>query len=300
HLSGHWYLFDGVTGARKTGFQYIGNQRKTVYYNGNGQMQYGQQHLSGHWYLFDGVTGARKTGFQYIGNQRKTVYYNGSGQMQYGQQHLSGHWYLFDGVTGARKTGFQYISNQHKIVYYANNGQMQYGTHLISGKNYYFNYTTGALQLSQNIASFLNSIADAARQVAKRYNLYPSLMVAQAALESAWGDSTLARNAHNLFGVKYNGQGSYVTMPTVEYYNNSYHTVSAKFQSYQNYYASLERYAQLISTNFYNSTRSRAANVTIAAQNLYRGKYGSYATDPSYAAKLISIINSNGLTSYDN
>ena len=42
----------------KSGLQYIANQRKTVYYAGNGQMQYGYQTINGHHYYFNTVTGA--------------------------------------------------------------------------------------------------------------------------------------------------------------------------------------------------------------------------------------------------
>ncbi|MFT8606602.1 MAG: N-acetylmuramoyl-L-alanine amidase, partial [Liquorilactobacillus ghanensis] len=76
---------------------------KTVYYNNQGQMQYGQQKLNGHWYLFDNVTGAMKTGFQSIANQHKTVYYNSQGQMQYGTERINGRVYHFNRVTGARQ-----------------------------------------------------------------------------------------------------------------------------------------------------------------------------------------------------
>ncbi|KRL36532.1 hypothetical protein FD20_GL001223 [Liquorilactobacillus uvarum DSM 19971] len=131
----------------KTSFQRISNQNKTVYYNGSGQMQYGQQYLSRHWYLFDNNTGAMKTGFQHISNQNKTVYYNGSGQIQYGQQYLSRHWYLFDGRSGAMKTNFQRISNQNKTVYYNGSGQMQYGQQYINKHWYLFDSSTGAVQV---------------------------------------------------------------------------------------------------------------------------------------------------------
>ncbi|MFT8725990.1 MAG: N-acetylmuramoyl-L-alanine amidase, partial [Liquorilactobacillus nagelii] len=53
---------DKVTGEMKTGLQAIPEQHKTVYYNNQGQMQYGQQNINGHWYLFDKVTGEMKTG----------------------------------------------------------------------------------------------------------------------------------------------------------------------------------------------------------------------------------------------
>ena len=141
-----WYLIDPITGEKQTGFQYLTDQNKTVYYNNAGQMQYGQQRLNGHWYLFDDRTGAMQTSFQYIKNQKKTVYYNNSGQMQYGQQQINGHWYLFDSNTGAMQTGFKYIKNQGKTVYYNNAGQMQYGQQRLNGHWYLFDGNTGAMQ----------------------------------------------------------------------------------------------------------------------------------------------------------
>ncbi|MFT8425643.1 MAG: LysM peptidoglycan-binding domain-containing protein [Liquorilactobacillus sp.] len=149
------------------------------------------------------------------------------------------------------------------------------------------------------VSAFINSIASAAQQVAQQYNLYASLMIAQAATESAWGTSSLSTRAHNLFGIKYSGSGSYITMNTSEYYSGTYHTVSAKFQSYSSYSDSLVAYAKLISNNFSNSTKANAASVSIAASNLAKGKYGTYATDPTYATKLLSIISQYNLTKYD-
>ena len=85
----------------KTGLKYIADQKKTVYYNKDGQMQYGQQNINGKWYNFDKVTGAMSTGLTYLADQKKTVYYNDKGQMQYGKQVIDGKTYEFDRVTGA-------------------------------------------------------------------------------------------------------------------------------------------------------------------------------------------------------
>ncbi|MBZ2406241.1 muramidase family protein [Liquorilactobacillus hordei] len=159
--------------------------------------------------------------------------------------------------------------------------------------------TTSLTSAPVKVATFINSIASSAQQVAQQYNLYASLMIAQAATESGWGSSTLSTKAHNLFGIKYSGSGSYITMNTQEYYSGAYHTVSAKFQSYSSYSDSLVAYAKLISNNFSNSTKANASSVSIAASNLAKGKYGTYATDPSYATKLLNIINLYGLTKYD-
>ena len=170
NIDGHWYLFDNVTGALKTGIQYINDQKKLVYYDNKGQMQYGsinvngkkydtnrvtgaflgngQKNIDGKWYLFDNK-GNVLTGFQTIANQSKVVYYNPqTAQMVYGQQNINGHWYLFDKVTGARLSGFQNLKayGENKVVYYASNGQMQYAQQNISGKWYLFDKVTGAMK----------------------------------------------------------------------------------------------------------------------------------------------------------
>ena len=141
----HWYLYNKGTENYYTGFQKLGDGR-TVYYNNQGQMQYGQQNITNKWYLFDKVNGAMQTGFQDISEQNKRVYYAENGQMQYGQQNIGGKWYLFDKNTGAMQTGFQNISEQNKRVYYAENGQMQYGQQNVNGKWYLFDKGTGAMQ----------------------------------------------------------------------------------------------------------------------------------------------------------
>ena len=183
NIDGHWYLFDSK-GVMQQGFQNIGYQNKTVYYNEDGWMLYGwqnidgkvyyfdkvtgkmtvgQKNIGGHWYLFDSK-GAMQRGFQNIGYQNKTVYYNKDGWMLYGwqnidgkvyyfdkvtgkmatgQKNIGGHWYLFNSK-GVMQRGFQYISYQNKTVYYNKDGWMLYGHQLINGKKYYFNTITGA------------------------------------------------------------------------------------------------------------------------------------------------------------
>lgn len=155
------------------------------------------------------------------------------------------------------------------------------------------NHTTSAVE-------FVTSVKNTALSVAQRYNIYPSLMIAQAGLESAWGNSYLSTNAHNLFGVKWTGKGSYITLPTQEYYGGSYHTVNAKFQRYSSYYGSLMGYANLIANSFPNSTRRKASSPYQAARNLRHGKYGAYATAPNYASTLSRVIKLYNLTRFDN
>ena len=115
--NGYWYLYKN--GVRQTGFQNLSDGR-TVYYNSQGQMQYGEQKINGYWYYFRTDNGAMVTGFQKLSDGR-TVYYNSQGQMQYGNQTI----------------------NNNK--YYLNvwNGAVTYGEVEINGRNYYYNDSTG-------------------------------------------------------------------------------------------------------------------------------------------------------------
>jgi glucan-binding repeat-containing protein len=208
NLNGKWYLIDPLNNQKQTGFQYIPDQTKTVYYNAQGEMQYGQQFLGGHWYLFDSETGARQSGLQFISNQNKTVYYNTQGQMQYGQQNVNGHWYLFDSITGAMKTGWQYIRNQHKTVYYNNQGQMQYGQQFLGGHWYLFDSETGARQSglqfisNQNKTVYYNDQGQmqyGQQNVNGHWYLFDSIT---GAMKTGW---QYISNQHKT--VYYNGQG---------------------------------------------------------------------------------------------
>ncbi|HFI0035814.1 TPA: glucosaminidase domain-containing protein [Streptococcus suis] len=50
--------------------------------------------------------------------------------------------------------------------------------------------------------SFLDKIGLAVRSVSKNTGILSSVILAQAILESAWGNSILAQEANNLFGIK--------------------------------------------------------------------------------------------------
>ena len=115
--NGYWYLYKN--GVRQTGFQSLSDGR-TVYYNSQGQMQYGEQKINGYWYYFRTDNGAMVTGFQKLSDGR-TVYYNSQGQMQYGNQTINGNKYYLNIWTGA----------------------ITYGEVEINGRNYYYNDSTG-------------------------------------------------------------------------------------------------------------------------------------------------------------
>lgn len=153
-----------------------------------------------------------------------------------------------------------------------------------------------ASQLNRN--NFIDLISPLAQKVANNNDLYPSLMVAQALLESYYGQSNLTQKANNLFGIKsFDNQGYLI--PTIEFdkEQNKYITINDYFKIYPSILDSLLGYANFLNTPRYvNVHRSVASNVLDAAHNLQQD---GYATDPNYTTSLINIINSNNLGRLD-
>lgn len=155
-----------------------------------------------------------------------------------------------------------------------------------------------------NTANLINQIGAAASQIAQENDLYASVMIAQAVLESGNGSSVLAQAPYyNLFGVKgaYNGQS--VTFPTQEYLNGQWVTMNEPFRQYNSYWESLADHAYVLrSTSFATGTAHYAgAWKSNTASYLDATAYltGRYATDPTYNQKLNYLIAAYNLTQYD-
>lgn len=83
-----------------------------------------------------------------------------------------------------------------------------------------------------NTAAFITEIATYAQPVAQANDLYASVMIAQAILESGWGRSALSQSPnHNLFGIKGSHNGQTVYMNTAEYLNNQWLTMKEPFKN---------------------------------------------------------------------
>lgn len=144
---------------------------------------------------------------------------------------------------------------------------------------------------------FIEKIGALAREDMKRSKILASLTIAQAILESGWGRSALAQAPnYNLFGIKGDYNGAFCTFPTSEYLNGAWCTVNASFRKYPSWAESLADHSALF------NRWDRYANL--------RGNYNyrdvcnkvredGYATDPSYSAKLINIIEQYNLTRFD-
>lgn len=152
-------------------------------------------------------------------------------------------------------------------------------------------------------AEFINAILPTAILIADAHDIYPSVMIAQAALESRWGRSDLAQAHNNLMGTKGSWEGESVTVRTREDRNGESVYIDAGFSVYDSWADSLYRYGLLMKngvksnpTIYEGTWRENAENYTDATDWLQ----GRYATDTAYASKLNGTIQSFNLDQYDN
>lgn len=157
---------------------------------------------------------------------------------------------------------------------------------------------------NQTTDEFIKKVGDLARNVGQEHDIYASVMIAQAILESGSGNSALASEPnHNLFGIKGKFQGKGVTFSTLEQdEGGKNYQIQAEFRKYPSYKESLEDYAELLkdgisgNKNYYKPTwKSETSSFKDATKYLQ----GRYATDKKYAEKLDAIIDTYNLTDYD-
>ena len=133
----------------------------------------------------------------------------------------------------------------------------------------------------------------------KNTKILASLTIAQAILESGWGESTLATNANNLFGIKANSdwKGKVFNIKTLEYFNNSSATtVTACFKAYNSWAEGIKDHSDLFLTNSRYSSLIGETDYKKACEKV---KSAGYATDPEYVSKLVKIIETYELHKYD-
>ena len=118
------------------------------------------------------------------------------------------------------------------------------------------------------------------------YRLYPSTVLAMAALESGYN-----LNAETLFGIKGKGQ----VLDTTEYIDGKYVNVKDSFKLYPSISASVQGLYDLMQIERYHP----ACECAEWEEECRQIQKCGYATDPEYSDKLISIINSYQLTMFN-
>jgi len=148
-----------------------------------------------------------------------------------------------------------------------------------------------------HVQAFAEKLGVHAETVGRETGIPAKFMLAQAALESGWGQHVIrgqdGSSSHNLFGIKAGSswKGKTVNAMTTEYVDGVAHKQVEKFRAYDSYADSFRDYAKLLSNNpRYEKVLANASDVHGFAQGLQRA---GYATDPQYANKLTNIIKNN-------
>ncbi|EKK21099.1 N-acetylmuramoyl-L-alanine amidase [Fructilactobacillus florum 8D] len=147
----------------------------------------------------------------------------------------------------------------------------------------------------QQHQKFIKQVADpAVAQYKQNQQVLPSVVIAQAILESDWGKSKLYQNAYNPFGIKgtYNGQS--ISYNTDEYIDNKRVTQVGQFRKYPDLQSAIEDHNQALYDKFL-----KKGGITDYKEEAELLQKNTYATDPKYAKKLINVIKTHGLDKYD-
>lgn len=146
---------------------------------------------------------------------------------------------------------------------------------------------------------FVHAIWDHAKRAADTLGTVPEVLVAQAALETGWGQHMLARSdgasANNLFGIKADERwnGERVAAQTLEFREGVMAQERAAFRAYGSLGDSFSDYVRFLKSNpRYREALADSSDPERFVNGLQRA---GYATDPEYANKIKNIMNSDTL-----
>lgn len=140
--------------------------------------------------------------------------------------------------------------------------------------------------------AFVASMKPYAEKAARALGVDSSLLLAQAALETGWGQKVVQNargSSNNLFNIKADKSwlGEKVATQTLEYHDNTPVMEKAAFRSYGNYQDSFNDYVRFLNDN---PRYTVALNHNGSDESFIRGLHAAgYATDPYYAEKVLRV-----------
>ena len=147
-------------------------------------------------------------------------------------------------------------------------------------------------------AEFIMRLSIPAMESQRKSGVPASITIAQAALESAWGESGLAKAGNNLFGIKADSlwRGQTLTMNTKEFIKGQWVVVPALWRKYPSWQASIDDHAAFLKRN----PRYKACFACTSAPAFAKAlAQAGYATDPTYADKVIGVMKQHNLMALD-
>lgn len=153
-----------------------------------------------------------------------------------------------------------------------------------------------------NKMEFFADIAPTVQKVAEAYGVRPSLVMAQAALESDYGQNLLAVKYHNLFAVSAQPGDKPVTLKYKRYFVNEWQTEIGQFAVYKSWDDAIYDYFDLLKSGKIRNSEG-AYDIMVSNKGYKKPAQAlqdmGFSSDPNYASKLIAIIEENDLTTYD-
>lgn len=148
--------------------------------------------------------------------------------------------------------------------------------------------------------SFIDQVSGPARLSYLTTQLFPSVTIAQAILETGWGqkipvDAKSGRSSYNLFGIKGVGPAGSVTIVSKEVENGKTVDRTSAFKAYYNFQQSFDDHAQFLLKPKY----AQVLTANTPEQAAIELEKAGYATDPQYAEKLTNLIKAYDLKRYD-
>lgn len=146
---------------------------------------------------------------------------------------------------------------------------------------------------------FIEQVAKFVQKYAAQYGIkVHSPIIAQAILESGWGNSKLAARYHNYFGLKCGTKwtGKSVNMTTQEEYTvGTLTTIKDNFRVYDSMEEGIKGYFEFIQLARYQNLKG----ITDPKKYLETIKADGYATSSTYVTNNMKLINQYNLTKYD-
>lgn len=140
--------------------------------------------------------------------------------------------------------------------------------------------------------SFVTSMKPYAEKAARALGVDSSLLLAQAALETGWGQKVVSNgrgSSNNLFNIKADKSwgGDKVATQTLEYHQGVPVKEKAAFRSYSNFEESFNDYVRFLNDNprYTMALRHQGNN----EQFIHGIHQAGYATDPQYASKVLRV-----------
>lgn len=145
------------------------------------------------------------------------------------------------------------------------------------------------------IRQFVEGVFDAANAAAKSLGVAVDGVIAQAALETGWGEHILTDSqgdvSNNLFNIKADARwaGPTVTKEVLEYSDGRPVQMLSDFRKYASLGEAFEDFTQFLQSSSRYESALNSESVKEYASAL---QAGGYATDPKYAHKIVQIAES--------